>query len=668
MLGTGDDVLWEPTADLCRDSGLADFLTWLEARHRLRFATYQSLWRWSVDHLDDFWACVDDFEGLGLADAGRPVLAAPEMPGARWFPGATLNYAGHIFRRAGAADDAALICVGEEGGPREVTWGELRQRVGSLAASLRSWGVRKGDRVAGYLPNTAEAVIAFLASASIGAVWSVCAPEFGTGAVLSRFRQLRPKVLIAASGYRNGGRAYDRAADVAEIAAAVPGLERVVWVDVLGQRDAPALGMPLATWASAISEPAEPRFEQVEFGHPLWVLFSSGTTGLPKGIVHGHGGILLEHLKVLRLHTDLRPGDRFLFLGSTSWMVWNLLVSGLLVGATLVLVDGSPAYPDLSRLWRIAAEQKVAVLGVGAGLIQSSEAAGLHPGADFDLARLRSLLVTGSPLPPDGFRWVYGEVSRTVWLASCSGGTDVCSAFVGGVPLLPVRAGRIQAPCLGVAVAAWDDDGMPLAGAPGELVVTRPMPSMPLSFWDDPGGKRYRDSYFATFPGVWRHGDYIEFDEDGSSVIHGRSDSTLNRRGIRMGPAEIYAAVERVPEVAEALVVGAELGAEYYMPLFVTLTAGADPDAARAHVRDAIRTALSPRHVPDEIVVMPGIPHNRMGKKLEVPVKRLLQGARLSEVVDLDAVDDPGLMASYQEFARHRTAQVAQAAQQPARS
>jgi acetoacetyl-CoA synthetase len=644
------DVLWKPSTVLRRDCGLADYLEWLEVRENRHFNTYRSMWEWSVGHLDEFWTSIDSFEGLGLADGSRPALVESVMPGARWFPGASINYAQQVFRRAPSADEPALICLSEDS-THHISWGELRQQVAALAATLRQWGVTQGDRVVGYLPNTAEAIVAFIACASLGAIWSVCSPEFGVTAVLNRFYQLRPKVLIGVSEYRHGGKSRDRAADLAEIASTISTLEHVIHV---GGDRGPDIERPATAWSQVVVGRHALRFEDVDFDHPLWVLFSSGTTGLPKGIVHGHGGIVLEHLKTLRLHCDLRAGDRFLFVGSTSWMIWNLMVSGLLIGATLVVVDGSPGYPDLSRIWRIAAEERVAVLGLGAGLIKSYMSDGQNPGRDFDLSALRAVTVTGSPLSAEGFRWVHDHVNPHTWLASCSGGTDVCSAFVGGVPLLPVRAGRIQAPCLGVAVAAWNEDGQPVTGQPAELVVTKPMPSMPLYFWADTDGSRYLDSYFRMFPGVWRHGDFIEFDGDASSVIHGRSDSTLNRQGIRMGSAEIYSAVEHLPEVVEALVVGAELGNDYYVPLFVHLRSGTDVDQAMKNIEAEIRRALSARHLPDEIVVMPAIPHNRIGKKLEVPVKRMLQGAELARVVDPGSVDDLELLRQYEEFARAR--------------
>ncbi|MGY4713005.1 acetoacetate--CoA ligase [Mycolicibacterium sp. CBM1] len=629
------DVVWTPLADVVQKSGLTDYLEWLDVHKQRRFADYMALWRWSTDDVDGFWHSVAEFEGLDLLSS-LPALTDARMPGAQWFPGAEINYAEQAFRRMTDPEAPALICVTEDD-ESTVTWAELSRQVAAFATHLRASGVGQGDRVVGYLPNTEVPIVAFLACASIGAVWSVCSPEFGDHAVVNRFSQLRPKVLVANTGYRYGGKQRDRVESLALIAGQLESLVQVVCVDT---RNAPRLDVPVVSWTVATSGKHRLTFAPVPFDHPLWVLFSSGTTGLPKGIVHGHGGIVLEHLKTLRLQNDLRPEDRFFFVGSTSWMVWNLMVSGLLVGATLIVFDGSPAHPDVSSLWRIADRHKAAILGMGAGLINTYRTADLQPGNDFDLSALRSIIVTGSPLGPEGFRWVSDRVGSDKWLASCSGGTDICSAFVGAAPTLPVRAGRIQAPCLGVAVAAWDPNAQPIINAPGELVVTKPMPSMPLHFWADSDGTRYLDSYFRMYPGVWRHGDFIEFDTDGSSVIHGRSDSTLNRQGVRMGSAEIYSAVEHLPEVIEALVVGVERGEQYFVPLFVQLVAGSNPEEVTARIRDEIRASLSARHLPDDIIIVPGIPHNKIGKKLEVPVKRLLQGARLGDVVDPGSVDN----------------------------
>ena len=642
-----DDVVWTPSADLMHRCGLADYLEWLDVHQQKRFGDYLDLWRWSISDVNAFWTSIDAFEGLGLSPADGKALASLQMPGAQWFPGSQLNYAQLAFRRMPDLSEPALICVNEDG-ESTVTWGELRRQVAAFAAHLRSSGIGKGDRVVGLLPNTEVAVVAFLACASIGAVWSVCSPEFGNKAVVNRFSQLRPRMLVTSTGYRYAGKPRDRVDDVTEIAGNLETLEQIVWTDT---RRSPRSALPVVSWADATSGNHDIEFTPVAFDHPLWVLFSSGTTGLPKGIVHGHGGIVLEHLKTLRLQNDLRPQDRFLFVGSTSWMVWNLMVGGLLVGATLIVLDGSPVHPELNQVWRTAERHRVAILGMGAGLINTYRNAGLRPREATDLTCLRSVIVTGSPLGPDGFKWVRDDVGPDVWLASCSGGTDVCSAFVGATPTLPVRSGRIQAPCLGVAVESWDADAKPLIGEPGELVVTKPMPSMPLYFWADTDGSRYLDSYFRMYRGVWRHGDFIEFDLDGSSVIHGRSDSTLNRQGVRMGSAEIYSAVESLPEVVEALVVGIERGERYHVPLFVQLGPGADAALAAERIRTEIRRSLSARHVPDEIIVVPGIPHNRVGKKLEVPVKRLLQGAALETVVDPGSVDDLDLLRHFATIA-----------------
>ena len=461
-----------------------------------------------------------------------------------------------------------------------------------------------------------------------------------------------PKVVIAAPGYMLGGKDRDRRTELEEIFAQLPTVEHAIWVDRHTSIPGIETRAPAVDWAQAVAEPAELNFEDVEFSHPLWVLFSSGTTGIPKGIVHGHGGALLEEMKLLLIHSDLRPGDRYFNVASTSWVLWNAIVSALGVGATAVLVDGNPTFPSLDRVWQITADERVAVLGVGAGFVHSCAKATLVPMRDHGLGDLKSLQVTGSPLSADGFRWVYGNVGD-IWLASMSGGTDIASIFVGGSPTLPVHVGYIQAPALGVRVESWDEEGDPTLGK-GELVVTTPMPSMPLSFWGD-DGSRYHESYFSTYPGVWRHGDYIEFTDRGI-LIHGRSDSTLNRNGLRLGSADIYAVVEALPEVAEALVVGAELGTDYYMPLFVQLAEGSTQDAAREAITRSIREHLSVRYLPDEIVFMRGIPHTRTGKKLEVPVKWLLQGAQLETVADLGSVDNPELMQEYARFALQRQA------------
>lgn len=641
------EVIWQPAPEDAAQTGVGRFAAFLGGQGIDTGAGYDELWAWSVDEPERFWELFARFAGVEFGGTTGPVRTDDPMPHTRWFPGRTLNFARHLLQ---GHEGIALIGIAEDGTREEVGFEALRREVASLAAHLRARGVGPGDRVVAILPNVTEAVTGLLAAASIGAVWSVCAPEFGPGAIVSRFAQLEAKVLIASPGYMLGGKDRDRRTELGEIFAQLPTLEHVIWVGRHTSVPAVPTRVPAVDWAQAVAEPAELVFADVEFSHPLWVLFSSGTTGIPKGIVHGHGGALLEEMKMLLIHSDLRPGDRYLNVASTSWVLWNAIVSALGVGATAVLIDGNPTFPSLDRVWQIAASERVAVLGVGAGFVHSCAKSELVPMRDHDLGALKSLQVTGSPLSADGYRWVYGKVGD-IWLASMSGGTDIASIFVGGSPTLPVHVGYIQAPALGVRVESWDEAGNPTRGK-GELVVTAPMPSMPLSFWGD-DGSRYHESYFGTYPGVWRHGDFIEFTKRGI-LIHGRSDSTLNRNGLRLGSADIYAVVESLPEVAESLVVGAELGTDYYMPLFVQLTEGTRPEAAREAITRSIREHLSVRYLPDEIVFMPGIPHTRTGKKLEVPVKRLLQGARLETVADLGSVDDPDLLRQYARFALER--------------
>lgn len=648
-LAADGEVIWQPEPQELAGTGVGRFAAFLGERGIDVGTGYDELWQWSVDEPERFWEHFAGFAGVEFGGAAGPVCSADPMPHTRWFPGRTLNFARHLLQ---GHEGTALIGISEDGKREEVSFEELRQEVAALATHLRARGVVAGDRVAAILPNVAEAVTGLLAAASIGAIWSVCAPEFGPGAIVSRIAQLDPKVVIAAPGYMLGGKDRDRRAELEEIFAQLPHVEHVIWVRRHTSTPGIATAAPAVDWEQAVAEPAKLAFADVEFSHPLWVLFSSGTTGIPKGIVHGHGGALLEEMKMLLIHSDLRPGDRYLNVASTSWVLWNALVCALGVGATAVLVDGNPTYPSLDRVWAITASERVAVLGVGAGFVHSCAKIEVVPMRDHDLGALKSLQVTGSPLSGDGYRWVYGNVGD-IWLASMSGGTDIASIFVGGSPSLPVHVGYIQAPALGARVESWDESGNPTSGK-GELVVTAPMPSMPLSFWGD-DGSRYHESYFAMYPGVWRHGDFIEFTTCGI-LIHGRSDSTLNRNGLRLGSADIYAVVEALPEVAEALVVGAELGEEYYMPLFVHLADGASPESARTAITASIRQNLSVRYLPDEIVIMPAVPHTRTGKKLEVPVKRLLQGAPLETTVDLGAVDNPGLLEEYARFALQRQA------------
>jgi acetoacetyl-CoA synthetase len=648
-------VLWRPTPAEAARSRMAEFAGWVEQRREVSFGRppdYDVLWRWSVDHLDQFWGDLARWSAVLPDVPDDRVLTRREMPGAVWFPGAMVNYAEQIFARA-TDRHPALIAVTEGGDPVEVSWATLRAQAASFAATLRRAGVVAGDRVAGYLPNVPEAVVAFLGAASIGAVWACCAPDFGTSAVLDRLAQIEPVVLVAADGYRWAGQDFDRRLVVAELRAGLPSVRLTVTVPRLFPG---RVADGTLAWAEAVGGEHDCYFEPVPFDHPLWIVYSSGTTGLPKGIVHGHGGVLLEQIKQAGLHMDVGPGMRFSWYTSTAWIMWNVALSALACGATLVIYDGSPAYPSLDAQFALAAQTRLTHLGAGAGYLTACARAGTRPRQRYDLSRLRFVGSTGSPLPAAAFGWVYDAVKPDVMLGSFSGGTDVATSFLGGSPLLPVVAGELSGPLLGVAASSWDEQGRPVVGELGELAITAPMPSMPLYFWNDPGGARYRSAYFEPWPGVWRHGDWLEITPRGTYVITGRSDATLNRGGVRMGTADIYAAVEAVPAVLDCVVLGVEQpDGGYWMPLFVQLAPGQQlTEALAGAIRSAIRTKASPRHVPDEIIAVPGIPHTRTGKRLEVPLKRLFQGVDPAKAVNLGTVDDETLIRYFTELAASR--------------
>ena len=646
------ELLFEPSRERIGASRLSEFSAWLGARTGRTFASYDELWCYSVTDLSAFWSALAEFFRVRFHAPARAVLEGT-MPDAHWFPGATLSYAEHAL----AAPDAApaLVFRAEDG--RHVAWsfGELKEQVARARAGLVKLGVGKGDRVAALLPNRPETVALFLATASLGAIWSSSAPEFGVPSILDRFRQIEPRVFITVDGYRYGGKTFDRSADVRVIAAALPGSPAVVVL--------PELGVPLGiegalTYAELTAELGPLEFEPVPFEHPLWILYSSGTTGLPKPIVQGHGGILLEHLKALALHGDLRPGDRFFWFSTTGWMMWNYLVSGLCLGVTLVLYDGSPAHPGLDTLWKLAEAERVTYFGASAPYLLACQKAGLAPGKKHDLSALRAVGTTGAPLPADGFGWVYDAVKRELVLASVSGGTDVCTAFVLSCPWLPVHAGEIQCRGLGAKIEAFDPNGRAVTGEVGELVLTEPLPSMPVGFWGDTDGSRFRDSYFSVYPGIWRHGDWIKITERGSCVIYGRSDSTLNRGGVRMGTSEFYRVVEALPEVTDSLVVdtgsldGDAVGTLW---LFVALAPGVTltHDLERS-IKARVKHDLSPRRVPDKIVAVRTIPRTMNGKKLEVPVKRILLGTPPDQAASRDTLADPSSLDPFVALAKTR--------------
>jgi acetoacetyl-CoA synthetase len=655
MLDHEPAILWNPDDKTREHAHLTRYMRWLKEHKRLSLDHYPALWAWSAEHPEAFWETVwEYFEVLSHTPYKR-VLSGYEMPGARWFEGATLNYAEHIFR-CKSPERPALIFHNERGQSGQLSWAELEQRVAALAQFLHQSGVQRGDRVAAYLPNTPHAVIAVLAAISIGAVWSSCSPDFGVSSVVDRFAQIEPKVLIAVDGYTYNGKPFDKREAVRDICRHLPSLQRVVWVPYLNEHARPE-GLPSTVlWDEALQTPAGPlAFEPLPFDHPLWVLYSSGTTGVPKAIVHSHGGNLLEHLKYLHFHNDVHPGERFFWYSTTGWMMWNFTIGSLLAGATAVLYDGSPGYPSLAVLWKLAEQTQIAHFGTSAPFIVSCRKADLSPKDACDLSALRSIGSTGSPLPPEGFRWVYERVKPDVWLASMSGGTDVCTAWVGGNPLLPVYEGEIQCRCLGCAMESWDEDGHPVPpGEVGEMVVTRPMPSMPIFFWNDPDGSKYRSSYFEHYPGVWRHGDWLCITPRQTLIILGRSDATLNRQGVRIGTAEIYRALDQIPEIRDALILNLERpdGSDW-MPLFVLLEAGATLDETLQHrIRYTLRTECSPRHVPDAIIAAPDIPYTISGKKMETPVKKILQKKPLEKAYNPDSMRNPEAMQFFIEWAK----------------
>ncbi|MBL8385269.1 MAG: acetoacetate--CoA ligase [Burkholderiales bacterium] len=649
--------VWQPAESFRNDSKLARYMRWLARTRGLAFADYDALWRWSVDDLEGFWDSIVGHYDIRFHTPPARVLGARTMPGAAWFPGATLNYVEQGLRHRSATRPAIIAC--NEAGERvDVGWDEFERKVANLAHALRALGVARGDRVVAFLPNIPETIIAFYAAASIGATWSLCSPDMGPVSVLDRFAQITPKVLIAVDGYRYGGKAFDRRQVVGELQRGLPTLEKVIVVPNL-DRGAGLAGLAGAlAWDDVTAGAAPLAVEPVPFDHPLWVVYSSGTTGMPKPMVHGHGGIVVEHVKVMGIGNDLGPDDVYHWFSSTSWFMWNLHISGLLVGATVAIYDGNPGWPDWGALWRFADRVKATFFGAGAAFFLSCMKAGVSPRQFADVSRLRGIGSTGSPLPPEGYRWVYDNVRSDVWLAPMSGGTDPATAFVGGNPLLPVHLGEMQCKCLGCKVEAFDDDGRPLVDAVGELVCTAPMPSMPLYFWNDAGGKRYHDSYFDVYPGVWRHGDWIRFTPGGGSVIYGRSDATIKRHGIRMGTAEIYSVVEALPEILDSVVVDLEyLGRESYMPLFVVLRPGvAFDDALQAKIREHIRTGLSARHVPNDIFEIAEVPRTLSGKKMELPIKKLLLGHSVTRSANPDSMANPGSLAYFVEFAARRNA------------
>lgn len=643
---------WVPPAALSDNSRMAAFMAWLAQDRGLNFDDYAQMWTWSVEQPEAFWQALWDWFDVYSPTPHSAVLVRREMPGAEWFPGACLNYAAQVMRHV-RPDRAAIIHQAEDGTVTELDWQTMQGQVAALASALRDMGVRPGDRVVGYLPNTPQTVVAFLATASVGAVWSLCAPDMGAATVLDRFRQIDPKVIFTTSGYEFGGRWHDRSAEVEALLSGLDSLSHWISMD-----DADSVARPQRIgrhdYARLITAQAAFAPEMVAFDHPLWVVYSSGTTGAPKPIVHGHGGVVLEHLKLLGLHSDLGPDDVFSWFTSTGWIMWNAQIGGLLVGATIALAEGSPNVPDMGRLWRFIDDAGLTAFGAGAAWFTGCMKTGIVPREIADLSRLRMLGSTGSPLPPEAYTWVYDAVRPDIWLAPIAGGTDFAGAFLAGNPMLPVRVGEMQCRALGAKVEAFDEAGNPVIDDVGELVCTMPMPSMPLYLWGDIDGSRLHDSYFSTYPGVWRHGDWVRITPEGGAIIYGRSDATINRHGIRMGTAEIYRVVEDQPEVTDSLVVDLEyLGQASCMILFLRLTEGAELDEAlKDRIIAGLKRNVSPRHVPDRIVAAPDIPYTLTGKKMEVPIKKRLLGQPMEKVATPDAMANPGCLDWYDAYAR----------------
>jgi acetoacetyl-CoA synthetase len=646
------DTIWSPPAARIENSALRAYLDWLEKREGRPFPDHDALWAWSVEDLDRFWISLVDYFEVDFSTPWTQVRTADPMPHTRWFPGARLNWAQHALRR-GAGDQAALVCVQEGGAPaREITWSELRRSVAAVAGWLRRAGVQPGDRVGAYLPNTEHAVIGCLAAAAVGAVWACCSPDFGAEGTTGRLAQLEPTVLIAADGYHWNGKEIDRGEVVTQLRANLPTVRHVVHVPIL-ERPHPDGSTP---WDDVVGGDEPLVFEQVEFSHPLWVLFTSGTTGLPKGLVHGHGGMTLQGLEWAGLYGGLRAGERMFTYTSTGWALWNIQMDALTVGAGIVLYEGSPNFPA-GAIWEVAARTRADLMLLGAAVVMATANTGVSPREEHDLSRLRHVSVSGSALPPAGYHWLLEHVGPDLRIDSTSGGTDISGSFVGANEYAPVQAGRIGGRIAGVDCAAWDEDGKPVVDAVGDLVITQPMPSMPVYLWNDPDAVRYTESYFDTWPGVWRHGDWVTMHSDGSISIHGRSDSTLNRQGVRLGSSDFYDVLETLPEITEALVIGIDLPDDgYWLGLFVVPADGhAVDDALKQKIVSTLRTRLTPRHVPDEILEAPAVPHTLSGKKLEVPIKKLLSGRPLEKAANMSSVDDPDVLRWYARFASERS-------------
>jgi acetoacetyl-CoA synthetase len=653
---THKNILWKPSDRFINGSNLKKYEKWLGSRYGLSFESYKDLWEWSVKDVADFWESLWEYFEIIHHTPYNVVLSGDTMPGTRWFEGATLNYAEHIFRMK-TDERPAIYFRSETGKIQNMSWLELEQKVAAIQAFLKKEGIGKGDRVAAYIPNIPEAMILFYAVSSLGAIWSCCSPDFGVKTVIDRFSQIKPSILFAATGYLYNGKEYSRNDEIEKIRKGIPGIRktiRIPWPQD-GESSTGAASLDSVIWEEVLQMPFDDElsFVPVDFNDPIWVLYSSGTTGKPKAITHSHGGVLLEHLKYLHFHNDVKPGENFFWYSTTGWMMWNFMQASLLAGASSVLYDGSAGYPDLNQLWKFAGKLPIHHFGTSAPYLTACMKKGLKPGELTDLSELRSIGSTGAPLPPETFDWVYESVSSDVWLCSMSGGTDVCTAFVGGCPYEPVKRGRIQQRCLGVDLHAYSEEGVEMIGSLGEMVIQKPMPSMPIYFWGDYDTWRYKESYFRMFEGKWRHGDWIQIFRDGSLVIYGRSDATLNRKGIRIGTAEIYAVLDQTEGIKDSLIVNVEHeNGEDVMPLFVVLDEGAELNKIKPKIKKKLKLECSPRHVPDEVIQVPAIPYTLSGKKMEVPVKKALMGMNPGKAMNRDAMKNPEAMEVFVEMGK----------------
>ncbi len=653
-MNDSNQLLWQPSNEFIEGSNLRKYERWLAKEKGLHFQNYPELWKWSTDEPELFWESLWEYFAIISHSEYDQVLSSHPMPGAKWFEGATLNYAEHIFRNKSAVRPA-LYFKSEGKEVVSISWDDLETQVSKLRVFLSEQGVGKGDCVAGYLPNVPEAIVAFLAANSLGAIWSCCSPDFGVSTVIDRFSQIEPKVLIVGDGYQYGGKQIPRIEETHQIAAQIPSIKTVISVPVLNPTSSTETSF--VGWSDILSRPIEAlQFEPVDFNHPIWVLYSSGTTGKPKAITHSHGGVLLEHLKYMHFHNDVKPGENFFWFTTTGWMMWNFLQASMLAGATPVLFDGSPGFPDLNTLWELTEVLPIHHFGTSAPYLVACMKKGLTPGTDFNLSALRSIGSTGAPLPPEAFDWVYEHVGKDIWLCSMSGGTDVCTAFVGGIPTEPVYRGKIQGRALGCSLFGFDEEGNEVTGSLGEMVITKPMPSMPIYFWGDENQERYSASYFEKFPGKWCHGDWIQLSKNGQLIIQGRSDATLNRKGIRIGTAEIYAVLDKAPGVKDSLIVNLEReGGNDFMPLFVVLDSDFSLESVTETIKTSLREQCSPRHVPDQVFEVPDIPYTLSGKKMEVPVKKALLGMDISKSMNKDACRNPEAMDWFLSFTKKIT-------------